>query len=60
MELAGAGCTDDEIAAFSGHASLEMIRQYAGATRQVSRARSAVAKRKSQSLVLRRKAENID
>lgn len=44
-ELALAGCTHDEIAAFSGHASHAMIRKNAGATRQEMRARSAVAKR---------------
>jgi integrase len=45
QELAHAGCTDDEIAAFSGHASMAMIRKYAGAARQEMRARSAVEKR---------------
>jgi integrase len=45
QELAWAGCTDDEIAAFSGHASIAMIRKYAGEARQVMRARSAVEKR---------------
>ena len=45
QELAHAGCTDDEIAAFSGHASMAMIRKYAGAARQEMRARSAIAKR---------------
>jgi integrase len=45
QELALAGCTDDEIAAFSGHASMAMIRKYAGAARQEMRARSAAAKR---------------
>ena len=47
MELAWAGCTDDEIAAFSGHASSAMIRKYAGAARQEMRARSAAEKRRS-------------
>lgn len=45
MELAWAGCNDDEIAAYSGHASKEMIRKYAGAARQVTQARSARDKR---------------
>jgi len=45
QELAHAGCTDDEIAAFSGHASMAMIRKYAGAARQEMRARTAIAKR---------------
>lgn len=45
MELAWAGCTDDEIAAYSGHASKAMIRQYAGQARQVMQARSARDKR---------------
>lgn len=47
MELAWAGCTDDEIAAFSGHASKAMIRKYAGAARQVMQARAAMAKRQN-------------
>jgi hypothetical protein len=45
QELAWAGCTDDEIAAFSGHASIAMIRKYAGEARQVMRARTAAKKR---------------
>ena len=45
MELAWANCTDDEIAAFSGHASIAMIRKYAGEARQEMRARSAAKKR---------------
>jgi integrase len=44
QELAWAGCTDDEIAAFSGHASIAMIRKYAGEARQVMRARTAARK----------------
>lgn len=47
MELAWAGCTDDEIAAFSGHASKAMIRKYAGEARQVMQARAAMAKRQN-------------
>jgi hypothetical protein len=45
MELAWAGCTDEEIASYSGHASLTMIRKYAGKARQIMRARQAAAKR---------------
>ncbi|MGP1355868.1 hypothetical protein [Roseicyclus sp.] len=45
QELATAGCTDDEIASFNGHASMAMIRKYAGAARQEMRARSAARKR---------------
>jgi integrase len=45
QELAKAGCTDDEIASFSGHASMAMIRKYAGAARQEMRARTAARKR---------------
>jgi hypothetical protein len=47
MELAWAGCSDDEIASYSLHASKQMIALYAGKARQVTRARSAAAKRKS-------------
>lgn len=46
MELAWAGCDDDEIAAYSGHMSRAMIRKYAGEARQTMRARQAKAKRK--------------
>lgn len=45
MELAWAGCDDDEIAAYSGHASKDMIRKYAGEARQITRARQARDKR---------------
>lgn len=45
MELAWSGCTDDEIASYSGHASKDMIRLYAGQARQVTQARSARDKR---------------
>lgn len=45
-ELAWAGCDDDEIAAYSGHATKEMIAKYAGEARQEMRARQAHAKRK--------------
>lgn len=46
MELAWAGCTDDEIASFSGHTSKAMIIKYAGEARQTMRARQAAAKRR--------------
>lgn len=46
MELAWAGCADDEIAAYSGHTSLAMIKKYAGEARQIMRARQARMKRK--------------
>lgn len=46
MELAWAGCTDDEIASFSGHTTKAMIVKYAGEARQIIRARQAAAKRK--------------
>lgn len=45
MELAWAGCTDEEIAAYSGHSSTEMIRKYAGEARQITRALQAREKR---------------
>lgn len=46
MELAWADCTDEEIASYSGHLSLAMIRKYAGKARQTMRAKSAAAKRR--------------
>ena len=46
MELAWANCSDDEIAAYSGHASTAMIRKYAGAARQEMRARTLPRKGK--------------
>lgn len=46
MELAWAGCDDDQIAAYSGHASKDMIRKYAGEARQMMRARQARALRR--------------
>jgi formate dehydrogenase assembly factor FdhD len=46
MELAWAGCTDDEIASYSGRASKDMIRKYAKEARQVMRAKQAATKRK--------------
>lgn len=45
MELTWAGCSDDEIASFSGHLSKDMIKLYAGEARQIMRARQAAAKR---------------
>ena len=44
-ELAQAGCSDDEIAAFSGHMTRDMIAKYAGPARQEARARAAVKRR---------------
>lgn len=46
MELAWAGCTDDEITAYSGHASKVMVIKYAGEARQIVRARQAREKRR--------------
>lgn len=45
-ELAWAGCDDDEIAAYSGHATKDMIAKYAGEARQEMRARQARQKRR--------------
>lgn len=45
MELAWAGCTDDEIASMSLHLSKQMVAKYAGIARQVVRARQAAEKR---------------
>ena len=45
QELAWHGCDDDEIAAYSGHATKEMIAKYAGEARQIMRARQAHKKR---------------
>jgi len=44
-ELAWAGCTDDEIASYSGHATTAMIAKYAGEARQEMNARRARLKR---------------
>ena len=44
-ELAWAGCDDDQIAAYSGHATKDMIEKYAGEARQEMRARQAREKR---------------
>lgn len=46
MELAWAGCDDDEIMAYSGHATKAMVVKYAGEARQIMRARKAREKRK--------------
>lgn len=48
MELALAGCDDEEIASYSGHSSKDMIRKYAGEARQIMRATAAAAKRSEQ------------
>ena len=45
QELAWAGCDDEEIMSYSGHASRAMVIKYAGEARQIMRARSASAKR---------------
>jgi hypothetical protein len=45
QELAWAGCDDDEISSYSGHASKAMVIKYAGEARQIMRARQAAAKR---------------
>ena len=45
MELAWAGCDDDEIMSYSGHATKAMVRKYAGEARQIMRARQAREKR---------------
>ncbi len=46
MELAWAGCTDDEIMSYSGHTTKEMVIQYADLARQIMRATSAAEKRR--------------
>lgn len=45
MELARAGCSDDEIMAYSGHDTKEMVIKYAGVARQRMRAATANEKR---------------
>lgn len=45
MELAWAGCDDDEIMSFSGHKTKKMVIKYAGFARQVMRATTAAEKR---------------
>ncbi len=57
MELAWAGCDDDEIAAYSGHANKDMIRKYAGQARQDLRA-SAQGKAPANRTCTERKPDN--
>ena len=45
MELAWAGCDDDEIASYGDHASKAMIIKYAGVDRQIMRAKHTWKKR---------------
>lgn len=45
MELAWAGCDDDEIMSYSGHDTKEMVAKYAGIARQQTRAVAAAEKR---------------
>lgn len=45
-ELAAAGCTDEQIQAITGHTTTAMVRLYAGAARQKTRAKEAQEKRK--------------
>lgn len=45
-ELAWVDCTDEEIASYSGHTSMAMIRKYAGEARQIMRAKRAREKRR--------------
>lgn len=46
MELAWAGCDDDEIMSFSGHNTKSMVVKYAGLARQIMRAKTAAEKRR--------------
>lgn len=46
IELARAGCTDDEIASYSSYTSKEMIIKYAGEAQQIKWARQVVEKLK--------------
>jgi hypothetical protein len=46
MELAWAGCDDDEIMSFSGHNTKAMVIKYAGHARQIMRAATAAEKRR--------------
>jgi integrase len=46
MELAWAGCDDDEIMSYSGHETKQMVIIYAGLARQIMRANSAAEKRR--------------
>lgn len=45
-ELAALGCGDDLIAAVTGHASVRMVRKYAGPVLQITRAQAAQDRRK--------------
>jgi integrase len=45
-ELAAAGCTDEQIESITGHATVAMIRRYAGPARQKARATEAQRTRK--------------
>lgn len=45
MDLAWADCNDDQIMAYSGHASKKMVIKYAGEARQITQARQARGKR---------------
>ena len=45
-ELLEAGCTDEQIAAVTGHASLASVKRYTATVRQISRAKEAMEKRK--------------
>ena len=45
MELAWAGCDDDEIMSYNGHDTKEMVIKYAGIARQQMRAETATEKR---------------
>lgn len=45
MELAEAGCDDDQIMSYSGHATKAMVIKYAGEARQIMRASQAREKR---------------
>ena len=44
-ELAAAGCTDEQIQAITGHTTTAMVRRYAGAARQRTRAKEAQTRR---------------
>lgn len=46
MELAWAGCDDDEIMSYSGHKTKKMVIKYAGFARQIMRAGTAAEKRR--------------
>ncbi len=46
MELARAGCDDDDIASYSGHTTKQIIQKHAGKVRQIMRAREAAKKRR--------------